>query len=303
MKIVFMGTPDFAVSPLKALCEKHEVVAVYTQPPRPSGRGHHETKSPVHQFAEQKGIPVYCPVSLKPEEEKQKFADLKADVAVVAAYGLLLPKVCLNAFPFGCLNIHGSLLPRWRGAAPIQRSIMAGDKKTGVTLMQMDVGMDTGDMLMTKEIDITATTTSESLYADMSKLGADLVIEGLDLLVQGKLRPIKQPEEGVTHADKIKKEEGLIDWNQDAWQIDCIRRGLFPWPGSWFFYQNERIAVLDAEPVELSENVPVGTVCEGLVIACKTGGLRLKVLRRDGKKAVSADDFLRGFSLPVGTIL
>lgn len=303
MKIVFMGTPDFAVEPLKALLSKHDVIAVYTQPPRPSGRGHQIQKTPVHQYAEEHGIPVYCPATLKPQEEKDKFKALNADVAVVAAYGLLLPKACLEAFPHGCLNIHGSILPRWRGAAPIQRAIMAGDKESGVTLMQMDVGMDTGDMLLVKKTPITKTTTSEALYETLSKLGSELVIEGLDLLEQGRLIPRKQPEEGVTHAAKIEKSEGLINWNLDAEEIDCIRRGLYPWPGIWFMHKEERIAVLDAEPVELDNNIEPGTVCKNLVVACKSGGLKLKILRRDGKKAVNSEDFLRGYNLPIGTKL
>ena len=303
MKIVFMGTPDFAVAPLKYLIEKHDVVAVYTQPPRPSGRGHKETKSPVHVCAEEAGIPVFCPPTFKPEEEKQKFRALDADIAIVAAYGLILPKACLDAFKYGCLNIHGSLLPRWRGAAPIQRAIMAGDAETGVTLMQMDAGMDTGDMLLKKKIAITPDMTAGTLFDAMTALGAEALAEGLDLLEKGELRPEKQPQEGVTYAPKIQKEEGLADWSLTAEELDRRRRGLSPWPGFWFMNGDDRIAVLDAEPVALDNSIPEGTVCEDLTIACKTGGLKLKTLRRDGKKPCAAADFLRGYPLPEGTVL
>ena len=303
MKTVFMGTPDFALEALRALHSKHDVVCVYTQPPRPSGRGHKLTPSPVQLYAEEHNIPVRCPPTLKPQEEKEAFAALNADIAVVAAYGLLLPKVCLDAFKYGCVNIHGSLLPRWRGAAPIQRAIMAGDKETGVTLMQMDVGMDTGDMLLTKKFPIEEKDTSETVFDKMAVLGGDVLLEGLDLLEQGKLSPVKQPIEGVTHAAKVTKEEGLLSFDMPAAELDCKIRGLLPWPGAWFFHNGERISVLDADPVEKNLNVPAGTVCADLTVACKTGGLKLNVLRRDGKKALPAEEFLRGFDLPQGAVL
>ena len=303
MKTVFMGTPDFALEALKALHSKHEVVCVYTQPPRPSGRGHKLTPSPVQQYAEEHGIPVRCPPTLKPQEEKDAFCALQADIAVVAAYGLLLPKVCLNAFRYGCVNIHGSLLPRWRGAAPIQRAIMAGDKETGVTLMQMDVGMDTGDMLLKKSFPIEKKDTSGSVFEKMARLGGQILLEGLELLEQGKLTPEKQPSQGVTLAPKVAKEEGLLSFDLPAEELDCKIRGLLPWPGAWFFHNGERVCVLDADPVEMNPSVIPGTVCKDLIIACKTGGLKLNVLRRDGKKAMPVQEFLRGFDLPEGTIL
>lgn len=298
-----MGTPDFALEALKALHSEHDVVCVYTQPPRPSGRGHKLTPSPVQQYAEEHGIPVRCPATFKPQEEKDAFAALDADIAVVAAYGLLLPKACLNAFKYGCVNIHGSLLPRWRGAAPIQRAIMAGDRETGVTLMQMDAGMDTGDMLLTKKMPVGSKDTSGIVFDKMAVLGGEALLEGLKLLEQGKLSPQKQPENGVTHAAKVAKEEGLISFDVPAAELDCKIRGLLPWPGAWFYYKGERISVLDADPVDLDATVPAGTVCENLTIACKSGGLRLNVLRRDGKKALPANEFLRGFDLPEGTVL
>ena len=303
MKAVFMGTPDFALEALKALCSKHDVVCVYTQPPRPSGRGHKLTPSPVQQYAEEHGIPVRCPPTFKPQEEKDAFAALDADIAVVAAYGLLLPKACLNAFKYGCVNIHGSLLPRWRGAAPIQRAIMAGDAETGVTLMQMDAGMDTGDMILVKKTPIEPKDTSGTVFEKLAVLGGEALLEGLDLLERGKLPPVKQPTDGITHAAKIAKEEGLISFDVPATELDCKIRGLLPYPGAWFFHNGERISVLDADPVELDGSIPAGTVCENLTVACKTGGLKLNVLRRDGKKAMPAADFLRGFDLPEGTVL
>lgn len=303
MKTVFMGTPDFALEALKALHSKHDVVCVYTQPPRPSGRGHKLTPSPVQQYAEEHNIPVRCPPTFKPQEEKDAFTALNADIAVVAAYGLILPKACLNAFKYGCINIHGSLLPRWRGAAPIQRAIMAGDKETGVTLMQMDAGMDTGDMLLTKKIPIGKKDTSGSVFDKMAVLGGEVLLEGLELLEQGSLIAQKQPQNGVTHAAKVAKEEGLLSFDLPAAELDCKIRGLLPWPGAWFYHNGERISVLDADPVELNGSFTPGTVCENLTIACGSGGLKLNILRRDGKKALPAEEFLRGFDLPEGTVL
>lgn len=303
MKTVFMGTPDFALEALKALHRKHDVVCVYTQPPRPSGRGHKLTLSPVHQYAQEHGISVRCPVNFKAPEEKEAFRALNADIAVVAAYGLILPKACLDAFKYGCINIHGSLLPRWRGAAPIQRAVMAGDKETGVTLMQMDAGMDTGDMLLKKKIKIGPKSTAQTVFDEMAALGGEVLLEGLKMLEEGRLIPQKQPEEGITYAPKIAKEEGLLSFDTTAAELDCKIRGLTPWPGAWFFHNGERISVIDAEPVELNAGTKPGTVCKGPVIACAQGGLKLNVLRRDGKKALPAEEFLRGYELPDGTVL
>ena len=303
MKTVFMGTPDFALEALKALHAAHDVVCVYTQPPRPSGRGHKLTPSPVQVYAEEHGIPVRTPSTLKTPEELDAFKALKADVAIVAAYGMILPAAYLSAFKYGCLNIHGSILPRWRGAAPIQRAIMAGDTETGVTLMQMDAGMDTGDMLLVEKIAITPETTAKTLYEDMAKLGGDVLIKGLKKLEEGTLIARKQPEEGVTYAPKIAKEEAKIDWNMTAFEIDCRRRGLSPYPGAWFMSGEERIAVIDARPVEIDGKHPAGTVLDGGVVACETGGLKLLTLQRQGKKPLPVEDFLRGFPLPAGTLL
>lgn len=302
MKAVFMGTPDFALEALKALYSEHDVVCVYTRPPKPAGRGHKLTPSPVQSYAEEHGIPVRTPSTLKTPEEFEAFKALNADIAIVAAYGMILPAPYLKAFPYGCLNIHGSVLPRWRGAAPIQRAIMAGDKETGVTLMQMDEGMDTGDMLLVKKIAVTPKTTAATLYEDMAKLGGEALLEGLKKLQEGTLIAKKQPEEGVTYAPKIDKAEAKIDWNLDANEIDCRRRGLWPYPGAWFMLGEERIAVIDAEPVELNKPAPAGTFINGTV-ACKTGGLKLLTLQRQGKKPLPVADFLRGCPIPEGTVL
>ena len=303
MKTVFMGTPDFALAALKALHSKHDVVCVYTQPPRPSGRGHKLTPSPVHQYALKNNIPVRCPATFKHQEEKDAFRNLQADVAIVAAYGLLLPKACLNAFRYGCINIHGSLLPRWRGAAPIQRAIMAGDQETGITLMQMDAGMDTGDMLMKQKFPIEKKDTAGSVFEKMARLSGNVLLSGLDLLEKGELLPEKQPQEGITYAAKIAKEEGLISFDMPAAELDCKIRALLPWPGAWFYYKGERISVLEAEPVEIEHSNQPGTLCKEMIVSCKTGGLKLKILRRDGKKALPVEEFLRGFDLPEGTLL
>ncbi len=302
MKAVFMGTPDFALEALKALYSAHDVVCVYTRAPKPAGRGHKLTPSPVQTYAEERGIPVRTPSTLKTPEELEAFKALNADVAIVAAYGMILPAAYLTAFPRGCLNIHGSILPRWRGAAPIQRAIMAGDEETGVTLMQMDAGMDTGDMLLVKKIAITPKTTAETLYEDMAKLGGEALLEGLRKLEEGTLLPRKQPEEGVTYAPKIDKGEAKIDWNLSAREIDCCRRGLSPYPGAWFMLDGERIAVIDAEPVKSEISAPVGTVV-GDTVVCKEGGLKLLTLQRQGKKPLPVADFLRGRPIPEGTVL
>lgn len=293
MKLVFMGTPDFAVPVLKALVSKHQVLCVYTQPPRPAGRGHKLTPSPIQSLAETLGIPVRCPVSLKSEEAKQEFAALKADAAVVAAYGLILPKAILEAFPKGCINVHGSLLPRWRGAAPVQRALLAGDKETGVTIMQMDEGLDTGDMLLCKSVPITPEDTSETLMQKVSFAGAEALLEALDTSPV----PIPQPEEGAIYAAKIKKEEGLIDWNMSA---EAIERQVRAIP-SWFIYKGEKIKVKKAAVLPDNEGKPLGTIFrKGLAVAAKEGAVSFVSLQREGRAAMSAEDCLRGFSLAEG---
>jgi methionyl-tRNA formyltransferase len=301
MRLAFMGTPDFSAPILAALIEAgHEIVAVYSQPPRPAGRGHKEQLTPVHAFAAARGIEVRTPKSLKSPEEQQAFCDLGLDMAVVAAYGLILPKAVLDAPKHGCLNVHASLLPRWRGAAPIQRAILAGDAETGVTIMQMDVGLDTGDMLLKDVIQITPQTTAQSLHDELASMGARLIVEAVarysDLAAQ------KQPEEGVTYAAKLSKDEGRLDWARPAAELERQVRGLNPWPGVWCELGSERLKVLEAEPVS-GKGAP-GTALDGaLTIACGEGALRLLRVQRPGKGPMAAEDMLRGFAVPAGTVL
>jgi len=303
MKLVFMGTPDFSVSTLAALIDAgHEIACVYSQPPRPAGRSKAARPSPVQKFAEEKGIEVRCPVSLKDPGEQQQFSDIGADAAIVVAYGLILPKAVLEAPTHGCFNVHASLLPRWRGAAPIQRAIMAGDAETGVCIMQMDVGLDTGDVVLSDRMMIDAQSTAGSLHDDLAVMGAKLMTEALSQLEAGSLTALKQPEEGVTYASKIDKAEARIDWTRPAQELDCHIRGLAPFPGAWFLCEGERIKVLGCTPVEKSGTA--GKVLEApLIIACGQGALRLDLVQRGGRKAMSSADLLRGFSIPVGAEL
>jgi methionyl-tRNA formyltransferase len=304
LRIAFMGTPDFSVGVLAALVEAgHELVAVYSQPPRKAGRGMELKKSPVHEFAETHGIEVRTPKSLKGEDEQQAFADLNLDVAIVVAYGLLLPKPILEAPRLGCLNLHASLLPRWRGAAPIQRAIMAGDKETGVMVMQMDVGLDTGPVLGAAKIAITGETTTSSLHDELAEIGAPLMVRTLAKLTAGEVTPAVQSEEGVTYAKKIEKAEARIDWSRSSDELDCHIRGLSPFPGAYFEIirkgKPERVKVLRAEPVAGSA-APGTALDDALTIACGEGALRLLEVQRAGKGRASADEFLRGFPLATG---
>ncbi len=304
MKIVFMGTPEFALTALKALGEKHDILCVYTREPKPAGRGHKLTPSPVHAYALEKGYEVRTPKTLRTPQAAQEFAALKADVAVVAAYGMILPAAFLTAFKYGCLNIHGSLLPRWRGAAPIQRAVMEGDFETGVTIMQMDEGMDTGDMLMRLKTPITEQDTSETLYERLAQIGAQGMLDTLDALEKGTISPVRQDDSQATHAPKISKEEGAIDWTMPARKIDCRLRGLAPYPAAWFMCGDERITVLKAQIVENPANAPAGTVLDDrFTIACGQDALRPLILKRAGKAAMETAVFLNGFKAPVGTVL
>ncbi|WOF72734.1 methionyl-tRNA formyltransferase [Parvibaculaceae bacterium PLY_AMNH_Bact1] len=304
LRIAFMGTPDFSVGVLAALVEAgHDVVAVYSQPPRKAGRGMDLKKSPVHEFAETKGIEVRTPKSLKGEEEQQSFADLDLDVAIVVAYGLLLPAAILEAPRLGCLNLHASLLPRWRGAAPIQRAIMAGDSETGVMVMQMDEGLDTGPVLGTARIAITSDMTSSLLHDELAKFGAPLMVETLAKLAAGEVTPAEQSEEGITYAKKIDKAEARIDWTRPAKELDCHIRGLSPFPGAYFEMlrkgKPERVKVLWAEAV-IGSGDPGTAIDDALTIACGEGALRLLEVQRAGKGRATADEFLRGFPLAKG---
>ncbi|WP_114008531.1 methionyl-tRNA formyltransferase [Cohaesibacter intestini] len=307
MRVIFMGTPDFAVPTLMEIVgQGHDVVAVYSQPPRPAGRGMDERKSPVHEKASLLGLPVFTPTSLKSEEEQEKFRALDADVAVVVAYGLLLPKAILDAPVEGCLNLHGSLLPRWRGAAPIQRAIMAGDAETGVQVMRMDEGLDTGDIAMSETIAITNTMTAQDLHDRMMVLGADLMVRALAALSRGSLGSQPQPEEGVTYAKKIDKAEARIDFASPASEIHNKIRGLSPFPGAWCEMtirgKAQRVKILRSELAE-GQGAPGTLLGDGMTVACGDGAIRLVELQRAGKGAMKADDFQRGADLKVGEVI
>jgi methionyl-tRNA formyltransferase len=302
LRIAFMGTPEFSVPVLSELLGAgHEVVAVYSQPPRKAGRGMNEQPSPVHRFAESHGLEVRIPVSLKSPEEQQAFADLNLDVAVVVAYGLILPKQILDAPRLGCLNLHASLLPRWRGAAPIQRAIMAGDKETGVMVMQMDEGLDTGPVLLAEHVPIAPSATSGSLHDELSQIGASLMVRALAALERGTLHATPQRQDGVTYAKKIGKDEARIDWSRAAHDLDCHIRGLTPFPGAFFEIASTRVKILCATPVaDKGEPGEVLSLDDGITIACGGGALKIGELQRAGKGPMKSADFLRGFPLAKG---
>lgn len=294
MKIVFMGTPDFSVPVLHALAAQHDIVAVYTQPPRPAGRGKDLRPTPVHAAAATLGLPVRHPVSLKSPEEQAAFAALDADVAVVVAYGLILPQAILDAPRHGCLNIHASLLPRWRGAAPIHRAIMAGDAETGICIMQMEAGLDTGPVLLRQSTPISPEETTQDLHDRLAQMGARLILAALDRLPT--LTPEPQPTEGVTYATKIDKAESRIDWTRPAAEVDRQIRALSPFPGAWCMAGPERIKLLRSRLAK--GEGPPGTLLHGLTIACGTGAIDITLAQREGKKAQAPQDFLNGFALP-----
>lgn len=299
MKIIFMGTPEFSVSALKEIIESgHEVVAVYSQPPRPSGRGQKEHNSPVHEAALKYGIPVFTPKSLRNEEAQQQFAAHKADVAVVVAYGLLLPKPILDACR--CINIHASLLPRWRGAAPIQRAIMEGDTKTGITIMDMDEGLDTGNMLLIQEVTIALDMNAGQLHDELSAVGAKLVVEALAKI--NELVPQKQLGE-ATYAAKIMKEEAKIDWDMPGDKIILKIRAFNPYPGAFFEYKGEKIKIFEADFIN-GGNAEVGKILdENFAIACNGGKILPQLIQRQGKKIMPINELLRGFKVEVGVVL
>ena len=306
MKLAFLGTSDFAVPALGALVEAgHDVLAVYTRAPKPAGRGQQERRTPVHERALALGLPVRTPQTLRDEDEAQAFKALDLDAAVVVSYGHILPTSFLEAPVLGCLNIHGSLLPRWRGAAPIHRAILAGDAETGVTIMRMDEGLDTGPMLLAERTPISAADTAETVHDRLAALGARLIVSTLDGLVAATILPVPQPQDGVTYAHKLGKEEGALDWRRLAAELERKVRAFHPWPGTWFEASGERIKVL-AATLALAGGAP-GTVSigpDGLpTVTCGTGGLKLLRLQRAGKSAQAADAFLRGFPLPAGSVL
>ena len=301
MKIVFMGTPDFSVPAFQRLIKEHQVVCVYTREPNISGRGNKINKTPVH-LIEQNNIEVRTPKTLRSVEEQEKFASLKADIAVVVAYGLILPKAILEAYPLGCLNIHASLLPRWRGAAPIQRCIEAGDNKSGVTIMKVAEGLDTGDMLLKGEVSVSETATGKELHDKLAQIGADLISEVLADI--NKYPPQKQDDKTACYAQKIDKNECKIDFNQTSEKLYNKIRAFSPYPAMYFEYQNERFKILQAEKSLMT--APAGTIIKGtdeLIIATSDGALKITEIQRQGKSKMSADELLKGFHFCENTIL
>jgi methionyl-tRNA formyltransferase len=297
MRIIFMGSPDFAVPSLNALVEAgHDIVAVYAQPPRPAGRGKTQRKTAVHERADELGIEVRTPKTLRDSDEQAKFRVLDADLTVVAAYGLILPKEILEAPKAGCINVHASLLPRWRGAAPIQRAILAGDEISGVTLMRMDEGLDTGPMLARETLDIRHKNAGE-VTDEMADIGAKLLVEWLDHPTPAQPQPIA----GVTYASKIDKAEARIDWKRNAGEIERQVRAFAPAPGAWFEANGERIKLREACVADGSGKP--GKVLEELVVACGNGAIRALKLQRAGRKAISTEELLRGFPIRKGAIL
>ena len=303
MKLAFLGTSEFAVPALKALVEAgHDVIAVYTRAPRPAGRGQQERRTPVHELALSLGLSVQTPKGLRSEEEAAAFKALDLDAAVVVSYGHILPKAFLDAPVLGCINIHGSLLPRWRGAAPIHRAILAGDAETGVTIMRMDEGLDTGPMLLAESTPISAADTAETVHDRLAELGGRLIVSTLDALVAKTIEPVPQPEDGVTYAHKLGKEEGALDWRRPAAELERKVRAFHPWPGTWFDVEGERIKVLGAAVAD-GKDAAGKVLDDQLTVACGEGALAIKHLQRAGKGPMDADAFLRGYPIARGTIL
>ncbi|MGE0108409.1 MAG: methionyl-tRNA formyltransferase [Bdellovibrionales bacterium] len=302
-RIIFMGTPDFAVPALRALHHAgHNLVSVYCQPPRPAHRGQKLQKTPIHLAAEDLGLPVHTPQTLRNQIAQQELAAQKPDLIVVAAYGLILPQAVLDIPPKGCMNIHGSLLPRWRGAAPIHRTILAGDQETGITIMQMDAGLDTGDMLLKGATKIGPQDTSQTIHDRLSDMGAELIVKAVALAQKGDLVPEAQPQEGVTYAEKLAREEGLIDWSQKATDIERKIRALTPWPSSFFKHGEETIKVLEAKIIPTLSAPPATLLDDQLTIACGKDALRLLQVQRAGKKPTDGASLLRGMRLEKGHV-
>jgi methionyl-tRNA formyltransferase len=303
LNLVFMGTPQFAAVILDALIAAgHRLAAVYCQPPRPAGRGQRLQPSPAQALAERRGIPVRHPASLRDPAARGEFGALGADAAVVAAYGLILPPAVLSAPRLGCINVHASLLPRWRGAAPIHRAILEGDSETGVTIMQMDEGLDTGGILLRQAVPIEQTTTAGRLTDRLAALGGELVVTALDRLAAGELSAVPQPATGAAYARKLSRDEARLDWRAPADRLERQVRAFDPWPGAYFIAGDERIRVLSAEIVGAA--APPGTVLdERLTIACGSGALRPLRVQRAGRAAMDTAALLRGFALPPGTVL
>lgn len=304
LRIIFAGTPEFAAESLKALLtnpanDNYQVVAVYTQPDRPAGRGQKLKPSPVKEVAIDAKIPVYQPVNFKDDESKQQLSDLNADLMVVAAYGLILPKAVLDTPTYGCINVHASILPRWRGAAPIHRAILAGDQETGITIMQMDVGLDTGDMLLKSYTDIENTDTSASLHDRLAEMGGTLLNKAISQLIAGELVAEKQNDNEANYAHKLTKEEGEIDWSLDCDDITRKVRGLFPWPSSYTFLDGLNMRLHQAQSLpETNHGVEAGTIVnadkQGIEVAAGKGSVRIQKLQLAGKKAMTAEQILNG---------
>lgn len=303
LRIAFMGSPTFALPTLAALIEAgHEIACVYSQPPRPAGRGKKERPTPVHEFAATRGIEVRTPKSLKKAPEQEAFAALDLDLAIVVAYGLILPKAILDAPKRGALNLHGSLLPRWRGAAPIQRAIMAGDSVTGVQVMRMEEGLDTGAILSSATTPIEFDDTTATLHDRLSAIGATLMRDTLEKLERGEATETPQAEEGVTYAHKITPAEARIDWTRPAREVDCAIRGLSPAPGAWFELEGVRVKALLSR-LGQGSGAPGEVLDDQLLIACGEGAVRLLTVQREGRGPLAAEDFLRGQAVPPGARL
>jgi methionyl-tRNA formyltransferase len=302
LRLAFMGTPDFAVPSLAALIAAgHDIVAVYTQPARPKGRGHKPQPSPVAELAARHSIDVRTPERLGPDDVAA-FAVLNLDMAVVVAYGLILPKAILDTPRLGCVNVHASLLPRWRGAAPIERAILAGDAETGITIMKMAEGLDTGPILLAQSVPIGSATTASELHETLAELGAALLVKALDDFATGEIVPRPQAEIGATYAKKLRREEGALDWRKPAHELGRLVRALNPRIATGFMHEGERIRVLAAAPIE-GKGAPGQVLDAAPTIACGEGALRLLKLQREGRTALSADEFLRGHPIPSGTVL
>ncbi len=307
LRLAFLGTPDFAVPSLVALAAAgHEIACVYTQPPRPAGRGHQETPSPVHRLAEDKGWPLRTPPSLDDGHVQVEFAGLGLDAAVVVAYGLILPKPSLAAPRLGCLNVHASLLPRWRGAAPIQRAILAGDRESGVTIMQMDEDLDTGPLLLQEAVPIGPQTTAAALHDTLAALGARLIVRALADLAAGRLGPVPQDDAAATYAVKLARAEGRLDWRRPAVELARQVRALTPWPGAYAVLPGDggHLKVLAAEVVDQPAGAQPGTLLDkSMTVACGAAALRLAGVQRPGRQPLGGAELLRGLRLAPGTVL
>ena len=300
-----MGSPNFAVPVLAALLDAgHRVAGVYCQPPRPAGRGHHEHRCPVHAFAEDSGLSVHTPANLKEADERARFAAFRCNAAVVTAYGLILPTGFLEAPRLGCFNVHASLLPRWRGAAPIQRAILAGDAETGITIMRMDEGLDSGPIVHAESLPIAADATASTLHDRLAALGARLIVEALAGIDEQRLQAIPQPAQGVTYAAKLARRESRLDWQRPAAEVERAVRAFNPWPGAWFEHLGQRIKVLTAEVMPGAIGAAPGTVLDDrLTVACGEGALRPTTVQRAGRGPATTEAFLRGYAVAPGARL